>query len=31
MSVIPTIETKSQARVRQAVAASRASNKVSGG
>ena len=31
MSVIPTIETKSQAQVRQAVAASRASNKVSGG
>jgi membrane fusion protein, multidrug efflux system len=31
MSVIPTIETKSQARVRKAVAASRASNKVSGG
>ena len=31
MSVIPTIETKSQARVRQAIAASKASNKVSGG
>jgi membrane fusion protein, multidrug efflux system len=31
MSVIPTIETKSQAKARQAVAASRASNKVSGG
>ena len=31
MSVIPTIETKSQARIRQAAAASRASSKVSGG
>ena len=31
MSVIPTIETKSQVKARQAVAASRASNKVSGG
>ncbi len=31
MSVIPTIETKSQARERRAIAASRASNKVSGG
>jgi membrane fusion protein (multidrug efflux system) len=31
MSVIPTIETKSQAQNRQAIAASRASNKVSGG
>jgi membrane fusion protein, multidrug efflux system len=31
MSVIPTIETKSQARNRQAVAASRTSSKVSGG
>jgi membrane fusion protein (multidrug efflux system) len=31
MSVIPTIETKSQARIRQAAAASRASAKVSGG
>jgi membrane fusion protein (multidrug efflux system) len=31
MSVIPTIETKSQARIRQAAAASRASRKVSGG
>jgi membrane fusion protein (multidrug efflux system) len=31
MSVIPTIETKSQARKRQSVAASKASNKVSGG
>jgi membrane fusion protein (multidrug efflux system) len=31
MSVIPTIETKSQARDRRAVAAARASNKVSGG
>jgi membrane fusion protein (multidrug efflux system) len=31
MSVIPTIETKSQARNRQAIAASRASSKVSGG
>jgi len=31
MSVIPTIETKSQARNRQAVAAARASNKVFGG
>jgi membrane fusion protein (multidrug efflux system) len=31
MSVIPTIETKSQARVRQAIAASKAPNKVSGG
>jgi membrane fusion protein (multidrug efflux system) len=31
MSVIPIIETKSQARNRQAIAAARASNKVSGG
>jgi membrane fusion protein (multidrug efflux system) len=31
MSVIPTIETKSQARIRQAAAASRAESKVSGG
>jgi membrane fusion protein, multidrug efflux system len=31
MSVIPTIETKSQARIRQAAAASRSSSKVSGG
>ena len=31
MSVIPTIATKSQAKARQAIAASRASNKVSGG
>jgi membrane fusion protein (multidrug efflux system) len=31
MSVIPTIETRSQAGVRQAIAASKASNKVSGG
>ena len=31
MSVIPTIETKSQARHRQAIAASRASSKVAGG
>jgi membrane fusion protein, multidrug efflux system len=31
MSVIPTIETKSQARERRTIAASRASNKVSGG
>ena len=31
MSVIPTIATKSQARIRQAAAASRASSKVSGG
>src|SRR6202030_4763264 len=31
MSVIPTIETKSQARIRQATAASRASSKASGG
>jgi hypothetical protein len=29
--VIPTIATKSQAKARQAIAASRASNKVSGG
>ena len=31
MSVIPTIETKSQARIRQAAAALRASARVSGG
>jgi membrane fusion protein, multidrug efflux system len=31
MSVIPTIETRSQARERRTIAASRASNKVSGG
>jgi membrane fusion protein (multidrug efflux system) len=31
MSVIPTVETKSQARIRQAAAALRAPAKVSGG
>src|SRR3979411_252955 len=31
MSVVPTIETKSQARIRQAAAASKVSNKLSGG
>jgi membrane fusion protein (multidrug efflux system) len=31
MSVIPTVETRSQARNRQAIAASKRSNKVSGG
>jgi hypothetical protein len=31
MSVIPTVETKSQARIRQAAATLRASAKVSGG